>query len=121
MIETLIYTVLTADADVKRRVNTRVYPVVMPQGVTLPAVSYQRISNNPVNHLEGYSGLANPHIIINSWATAYDAAKALAHDVHGAMNAATTYKSVLTNELDGYDPDVGLYVVSQDFSCWGAE
>jgi len=121
MIESLIYTVLTADTDVSRRIDTRVYPIVMPQGVTLPAISYQRISNNPVNSLQGYSGLGNPHITVNSWATGYDAAKALAQDVLDAMDAATTFKCVMTNEMDGYDQDVSLYVVSQDYSCWGTE
>jgi len=121
MIESLIYTVLTGNATVARKVNTRVYPVVMPQDVTLPAVSYQRVSADPVNHLQGYSGLKNAHIVINAWARNYDDVKGLASDIHAAMNAAVTFKCILTNELDGYDPDVSLYVISHDYSCWGQE
>jgi hypothetical protein len=120
-IETSLYTALTTDADIKRIVNTRVYPVVMPQDVTLPAVSYQRMSASPLNTLNGYAGMKNAHVVINSWARTYDEAKELAGHVHTAMDAVRTFRSVLTNELDGYDPEVSLYVVSQDFSCWGTE
>lgn len=121
MIETSLRALLVTDAAVKRRVNTRIFPVVMPQDVALPAVSYQRISADPVNTLSGASGLVNAHIVINSWARTYDEAKALSLEIRTAMNGATTFRSVLTNELDGYDQDVSLYVVSQDFSCWGEE
>jgi len=118
--ETTINTVLTANAAVKRRVNARIYPIVMPQNPVLPAITYQRISAAPVNHLGGYSGLLNAHVVINSWATEYGEAKALAKDVRTAMNTAAM-KNVLTNDLDGYDPDINLFVVSQDYSCWNAE
>jgi len=121
MVETEIYTLLTQNATVARKINTRIYPVVLPQDVQLPAVSYQRISAEKVNHLGGYSGLSNPHIVINSWGPRYDDVKALASDIHSAMNGAGTFKSVLTNELDGFDPEINLYVVSQDYSCWDEE
>jgi hypothetical protein len=121
MFEVLIYRLLSANAAVKRRINTRIFPVVMPQDVVLPAVSYQRISADPANTLAGASGLVNAHIVINSWSRNYDEAKALALEIRTAMNTASTFKSLLTNELDGYDPDVSLYVVSQDFSVWGEE
>lgn len=120
-IEVYAYRTLTADAATARRVNTRIYPVVMPQKVALPAVSYQRVSADPVNTLSGYAGMMNAHIVINSWAQTYDEAKALALEIRTAMNGAAAFKSLLVNELDGYDPDVSLYVVSQDYSCWGEE
>lgn len=110
-----------AGYTISRPLSGRVYPVVMSQDVILPAISYQRISADPANTLSGASGLVNAHIVINSWARTYDEAKALALEVRTAMNAATAFKSLLVNELDGYDPDVMLFVVSQDFSVWGSE
>lgn len=121
MIETLIYTALTTDTAIKRRINTRIYPVVMPQGVTLPAVSYQRVSADQNDTLSGRSGLVNAHIVINCWARNYDEAKALAQEIRAAMDGVRTFRAVMVNELDGYDQDVSLFVVSQDFSCWGTE
>jgi hypothetical protein len=120
--ETNINTILTADAEVKRIVNTRIYPLVMPQDPTLPAVTYQRMSNNPVNHLRGASGLMNPHVIINLWGMNYHDVKDLAYAVRKAMDAAiATMPTVLTNEIDGFEPDVNLFVISQDYSCWNSE
>lgn len=118
MIETELYTILSADATIAAATSSRIYPLVMPQNVTFPAITYQRISDNPVNDLSGYSNLSNPHLAINCWATRYDEAKELAENVHDAMNTSTAFKAILINDLDGYDPDTGLFVVSQDYSCW---
>ena len=120
MLETAVYAALVANATVNRKCNTRIYPIVMPQGVKFPAITYQRISGGKVNTLDGYSGLANPHMVINSWATNYDTAKELSKDIHVTMNAAT-FKTILATELDAYDSDLGLFAVSQDFSVWGEE
>ncbi len=121
ILETRIYLVLTSDATIKNRINTRVYPVVMPQDVTLPALSYQRVSSAPENIFEGFTGLENADVVINSWARNYDEAKILSAEVHAAMDAARLFRCVLTNELDGYDSDISLYVVSQNYSCWNLE
>lgn len=118
VLETKIYTALTGNVTVAAVVSARVYPLIMPQDPTLPAITYQRMGSDPVNDLQGYSGLENAHIMLNSWGTRYDTVKELAEDVHEAMDKAGTFKSVLVNDMDGYDPDTGLYVVSQDFSCW---
>lgn len=121
MVETKIYTLLTGNATVTRLINTRIYPVVMPQDVALPAITYQRISAEKLTTLSGYTGLANPHIVITAWAAGYDDAKAIGAAVHAAMNGAGTFKSILTNEMDIYEPELNIYAVSQDYSCWSEE
>lgn len=121
ILETRVFLVLTSDVTIKNRVNTRIYPVVMPQEVVLPAISYQRVSSSPENTLEGFTNLENADVVVNSWARNYDEAKVLAAEVHAAMDAARLFRCVLTNELDGYDPDISLYVVSQNYSCWNTE
>lgn len=118
VLETKIYTILTGNVTVAASVSARVYPLIMPQDPTLPAITYQRMGSDPVNDLQGYSGLENAHILVNAWATRYDTAKELAEDVHEAMNNSTAFKCLMVNDMDGYEPEVGLYVVSQDFSCW---
>ncbi len=118
MLESEIYTVLNTNIKINRRVNTRIYPIVMPQDVTLPAITYQRISAQMINDLGGYSNLENPHIAINCWALGYAEAKVMANEVQDAMYAATTYKATLFNDLDVYEPDLNLFAVSMDFSCW---
>ena len=120
MIETELYTALTADTTIAAVASNRVYPLVMPQDPTLPAITYERISGAKVNGLDGYLGMDNPHIMLNVWATRYDTAKELAEDVHDCMNKVTAFRALLINDMDGYDPDTGLFVISQDYSCWNA-
>lgn len=121
MLETKIYSALSADTTIAAQVSARIYPLVMPQNPTLPAITYQRVSGGQVNDLSGYSNLENPHISIFCWATRYDECKELADDVHDAMDSATAFKATLFSDLDGFDPETELYVVSQDFSCWNRE
>jgi hypothetical protein len=118
--ETTIYTLLTGNVNVTQAVNKRVYPLILPQNAIYPAITYQRVSSSPENTLAGYSGLMNPYVSISSWATSYSAAKALANDVHTAMNG-STMKNVLFNEMDNYDPDEKIYFITQDYSIWNVE
>ena len=118
LLETKIYSALAANATVAAKVGARIYPLIMPQNPTFPALTYQRISSNPINDLGGFSGLENPHIVINAWGTRYDTVKELAEDVHVTMDAATAFNALMVSDIDGFDPDTNLYMVSQDFSCW---
>lgn len=121
MIESELYSALTADTTISAVTSSRIYPIVMPQDVTLPAITYERISGQPVNGLAGYLGMDNARIMINIWATRYDTAKELAEDVHDCLNKIRTFRAILVNHMDGFDVDTGLYIVSQDYSCWNAQ
>jgi hypothetical protein len=121
ILETRVYSLLANSSAIKRRVSTRIYPLVMPQDCQLPALTYQRISSDPVNHLGGYSNLENPHVMVNMWGQNYHEVKVMAEEVHEAMELAVDFKSLLTNEFDIYDPEVNLYAVSHDYSCWNEE
>lgn len=119
-IESKIYSALTGNTTIFASVSNRIFPMVMPQDTTLPAITYQRLSGGQENDLSGYSNLENPHISIMCWATNYDGALDLAEDVHVAMDGAgSAFHSILVNDLDGFDPETEYYVRSMDFSCWG--
>lgn len=118
ILETKIYSVLSGNTTVSAITSARIYPVVMPQNPTFPAITYQRVSADHITDLSGFSNLENAHILINIWATRYDTAKELAEDVHVAMDNSTAFKCSLSNDLDGYDHETELYFVSQDYSCW---
>ena len=117
-LEPKIYSVLSGAAAVAAVVSTRIYPVVLPQDVTLPAITYSRISGGQVNSLTGYSGLENPRIQIDVWGATYPACQTLAADVHTAMDAATTFGAHLESDMDFYEDDTKIYRVSMDFSVW---
>jgi len=79
---------ITGDAgtDVCTVASYRIYPMILPQGAPLPAVTYQRISGPRFDDLLLPGSLASPTFQLNSWAAAYPEAKALGDAVQAAMN-----------------------------------
>lgn len=116
--ETDLVTALKADAGVNAIIAGRIFPMLRPQGESLPALVYERSSTNPVNHLQGSSGLDGVALRITSWAPSYKAAQQLAAAVRAAMAAATGFKSVYQNQQDSYDNTVGQYGVVQEYRLW---
>ena len=49
MIEKAVRTVLLACSDVTDLINNKVYPLIIPQRETLPAVTYKRITTTPIH------------------------------------------------------------------------
>ena len=118
-LESLLFSRLTTDADIRRMVTRRVYPIVLPQNCDFPAISYQRITGARINDLSGYGNLQDARIQVDCWATAYDEVKELGARIHNVMNSATGFKAILITDADGYDADAGLFRLSMDFSMWG--
>ena len=114
-LESKLYTLLSGDASVSALVVARIYPVVLPQSVTLPAITYSRISGGQVNSLSGYSGLEQPRIQVDAWATTHVVVKELRDAVHAAMNGATTFRALLESDMDLYEDDTKIYRISMDF------
>jgi hypothetical protein len=118
MIEEALYSHLSTSTALTAIVSDRIYPMMMPQDPTLPAITYQRISNSPVNTLGGFSSLDNPHIQFDCWTTSYSAAKALGDKLRKALSSATTFNALQMSDQDLYEADTEIYRVSMDFSCW---
>jgi hypothetical protein len=120
-VETKLVTLLAGTVGVSNLVGARIYPATLPQNPTLPAITYMRVTSGPVYSITGYSGLDNPHMQIDCWASTYSAAKALRAAVLTAIDGATTLKGVLISDQDMYEDDVMIYRVSMDFSLWSKE
>lgn len=101
--EALLYH-LEHDAGVLALVGSRVYPLIIPQDVDLPAIAYQRIDGPRVRSQSGPSHLAHPRIQITCQASMYSSAKALA----GAVRAS----------LDGYRGLMGGAGGVQVYGCF---
>lgn len=80
-IESALYNHLANNASIVAKVGTRIYPVKLPQGVELPAITYQRISGVREHNIAGPSGRARPRIQIDCWAESYSEAKSVADTV----------------------------------------
>lgn len=120
-LESKIFFCLTGFTGVTAIVSDRVYPKRLKQGCKLPAISFERVSGNFDNDLEGYSGLEQPRVMINCWALGYVQAKDLAKAVRAAMLAATAFKATILTDSDLSEDAANYYGVSLDFSVWHEE
>ena len=115
--EGAIRAAILASAPVAAMVGTRVYPMMLPQGPTLPAIVYQRISTVPDMLVEG-PGFAPIRMQLSMWATTFDGARTLADAVVTALHGyhgGELRLSRLINLLDDYEPDTKLFRVIADF------
>ena len=78
-------TILLAASGVTDLVSTRIYPRLIPAGVDLPAVAYQKLSGNKLHNLSGESGNATPTYEFSCWSEDYDQARAVAAAVMAAF------------------------------------
>jgi hypothetical protein len=111
MIESSIYTAI------KTLASGRVYPIVLPDTATLPAIIYQRISSVPVTSLDGDTGLDSVRIQISVWSTTYKEAKELSETVRATLNA-SALKIVTENDTDDYEPETKRFRVLTDYVVW---
>ena len=103
-------------------VGTRVYPLTMPQNVTDPAITYQRVSERTIQSHQGASNFAYDRYRFTCWAKTFPAARQLARALkgaiigyRGAMGARWTGSIRHDNELDGYDEQTKTFSVMSDF------
>ena len=122
-IEKDIHYKLKNDADILALVSSRVYPMKLPQGWTLPAITYQRVSGARDHCLNGASGRARPRFQIDCWAEDYDGVKDLADKVrlclHGFKGDIDTESDVggiiLEADRDIWEESIDAFRVSMDF------
>lgn len=114
-VEKEIAAALKASADVQAACGGRVFPVKIPQGTLLPVAVFQRSYTDPEHTLCGYNS-ERVTVIVKSFAETYEDAKALAQAVRTAM-AAEPLSALLTDELDLYEQNGGVYCVHAEYSC----
>ena len=113
MIEQTIFETL------KGLANDRVYPLLMPQNPTLPAVVYTRVGNTPQYTLDCPATLDQHLFQFDAYAETYLEAVTLADQVRTALEQ-SSMKGTLQTSLDFYEnAPGGLDRVSNDFYLWG--
>jgi hypothetical protein len=120
-IETSIYSRLTAYAGVADLVSTRVYPVVMPQNTSFPAITYQTNAREKNPTFGADSTISNKEMRITSWASTYSGAKDLAAEVLAALNrwsSGDVQEVFHEDEGDTYNEELDKYGVYMDFTVW---
>lgn len=105
-------------------VGDRIFPLIVAQGESRPAVSYQVISIDQVSSLAGRADtLRNIRVQIDLWSASHSTLLQLDAAVRARMDtAASTFRAVLAvGGLDDYEPQTKLYRRVLEFSCWFTE
>ena len=85
-IEKALVNLLNTDTDVNAKVGSRIFPVFVPNGQSLPAITYQEVSGVRDNVMVGASGLVQARYQINCWTKTYREARELADLVRIALS-----------------------------------
>ena len=128
-LEEAIYSILSNDATVSGLVSARIYPMLVPQEQSLPAIAYQEISAPDRFYAhDGPVGIARKRIQITAVAERYASLKDTLAAIRGALSGysdtvATVkiFSSFLANEFDGYGDQNDLFVGRQDYLIMFAE
>lgn len=125
-----IYNELKGAAGVLALVGTRIYPDVLPQDVTYPAIVYSRIGAGK-EHTQGKdSGLSETSMQVSGWTDTVLERVALRKQVRLALqdfsgdlgSQGVTVRAVLMDdETDFYDDSVKKYQFADDYTFWHLE
>jgi hypothetical protein len=92
----------------------RIYPSVIAQGVTMPAVAYA-LRTDAFATLLGEVGINQTRIVVQCWAEGIAQAKAVADEVVAAFAA----QAVPLQSRDGlFDAEIGLHAETIEFDWW---
>jgi hypothetical protein len=119
-------------------ISTRIYPLRLPVEVTLPAMTYQRISTpreitqDQVNNGSDGGELAYPRFQFAVYDDGYSDVKAVVKQLRKCLNGFSgtfgtgantvkVYGVLAENEIDNYDPDTNLYWTTVDYFIYHEE
>jgi hypothetical protein len=140
LVEQAIFQLLSESADVSAFVGTRIYPSILPQDVTYPAIAYRLAGYEGVERLEprGVSGLARHRIRtfatvqgIGNYETAKELQDAIRLCLSGfqgtCIDGASPDDSIdvrgisIVTAYDFYEPDTETHQVIADWDVWTSE
>ncbi len=121
MIDEAIYSILTCDVGVSALVGARVYPIIMPQDGTLPAIVFSRIATDRELSHSGSIDVTKGVFQISCFSETPFGAKQLAKAVYSAMHgyAGTVgtehvFMCKCINEVDAFEQDTDVFHVPLD-------
>lgn len=120
-VEGALYTMITGNTSLATLIDNRVYPLVVPDGCTYPAVAYQQIS---IVHTKNHSGpddVLQVRMQLTIHAEGYDTARTVLKALRdrldgyvGIVSDVDVKEIEVQNMYDGYDYDSGLAVIRMD-------
>jgi hypothetical protein len=109
-----IFNLLLSNAQIVARVVDRVYPVVLPQGMTLDSIVYNRVVENESYHYVGPSGLVVTRVQIDAWSMTPDGASELGDLIKEHLGGFSGQVSYSSNSPSEYVRIQGIFLLSGD-------
>lgn len=116
------YSKLSGEATITALVGLRIYPNVIPQDATLPAIAYQTISRAGVMAHDGATGLAWQRIQTTIVADSSTGAEAVAEacrkvldGFRGTVGSVPVHAVFLDSAADNFGEITDTYVKRQDY------
>lgn len=114
MTEAEVYSLLKNDAGVNALVSGRVYPLVAPQNVAKPYVTYQVVSGLKFQCMGGQIYQGDFRFQIDVWSTTYSNVKAISEAVKNCLIGFKDSNNI--NIIDGYENETQLFRQIIDFN-----
>lgn len=116
---------LASSSEIAAIVGARIFPVIAPENVSHPCVTYSVVGGDPHSSLDGFTSGTTRYVVqVDCWAKSFNAVMNLALAVRDqlAQNAAT-FRSVLQEFplLDDYEPQTKIYRRAVQVACWHQE
>lgn len=108
---------LKADSAISNLVGARIYPLIAPQNVTDPYITYQVVSDNSNQCMSGESYQNDTRFQLDCWSTKYSEVKAIKEAVLSALIGFKSSNNI--SNMDDYEPDTKLYKQLIDFKLKG--
>lgn len=132
MLEAALVSELKKASSYHTLIDGRIYPLKLPQEITLPATVYQRINTTRYHCMQEDSKLSSPRIQLDHYSTSYITAKSVAEacraklqNFSGTIGAGAETKEgvavLLQDETDHFEDDTKYWRVRQDYIIYHQE
>lgn len=120
-----IYTYLKTVTGVTDLVKYRIYPLSLPQGCSLPAITYEKIAEIPVHAMGSDSSIHHDIYRFHCWATTFAGAQALSaalitalRDKTGTVGSDTVQRIFFEDEYPLYESETETYHTVLECELW---
>lgn len=114
-VEADIFSRLSGYTTLAALIGTRVYPSLLPQNATYPAVSYRRVSSERPPVMGDDTGIVRARFQFDVWATSYSGMIAVKELVREAMQrysgtaTVTILETFILMDMDLYEDDTRIH------------
>jgi hypothetical protein len=123
LITQTVYSLLSGTAGITA-ITRSIFPSVVPQKATFPAITYQRDGAIHMQTFDGHNSLVESSFQIDCWAKTVSGAEALAAAVKTALidyAVPPVNHTRIDNEIQLFEAETELHRVLLQFTIWHVE